>query len=1304
MKRRKHFAMLLMWAWSVLILNVQSAPFDTWEKRMEITFSGYTAGREALTDFPVLVVLSDGSNGVDFTDFETGAADLRFTAADEVTELNYEIETWNDADSKSWIWVQVDPLTNNTTIYAYWGRLGETAPSYTTNGATWSNGYLAVWHMQDASNAPSDSALLLNDNSGTDAGTDAMVVSAKVGRGYDYAATGRVDIGNADDLSGLSESTVTLWYYKRSQGGGGYGTLLGVNNSWDWGLRHHITDSLDARLNGNYYNVCGALTNAAWHHLAYVYDDAGNSLKGFLNGSAGSTLTCNDAWLSPSHLVGSNSADDRTIDGILDEVRFASVLRSADWIWAEFMTMSSNDVLAVYGAVVGQAPEGAPRIENAVATNVLLQTAYMNGNLTSTGMAQTTVFAHWGITDGITNTSGSNAWASSAEITANASTGMVAYSAMGLTPNRVYYSRLSASNSIARTWSRPSETFMTSEVWVETTTHASEVGLVNGHFTVHRHADATNTAFSVDYTVGGTATGGTHYVTLGGRVTFAEGDADADITVTPLKVWVDQNARTVDLTLLSGPYIVGVQSNATITVANESLPGGATNVWTASASGNASVAGNWSLGHTPVPGESVLLMGAVSTVDLAWDAGASETVAEWVQDSDYTGTVTFETVYTNYGGTFTNFMIIGDCVVKNGTWTHLNDNSDSAAPWFEHSRLCVTVGADFDLSGTARINVSGRGFHKLQGPGRATASYETGSHGGYGFGGSAGEPYGSVIQPERCGSGGGWYSGGGAVYLDIGGSLTVGPNATIMAEGDPDQTSTGAGGSIYIRTGEVHGSGIIEANGGHTTTGSMWRDGGGGRVAVVLTDAGSDFSDFPEGNIRAWSGTHGVAAGAGTVYLQTGDQADGAGRLVIDNNDKAIANLHYSTLMPDGVNLADFAEVTVSGNSVLAIDGDNPLPFLSLNLSVEGPTASYLSIYNDAQVTYPDTLIVTNYSLLIDNASGTLANVVIESDGVLSHSANGSSEAYALTLTLSGDLTVKAGGAIDLLGKGYYKGMGPGGMSGDYHAGSYGGRGYGGGPCYGSILNPDHLGSGGGANPGGGKARLTVAGTTTVEIGAKISANGLDYNAGSGGTIHLTTDTLAGAGIIEANGGSANNPRVSGGGGRVAVYLTGSGQTFHSFTNAGGTITAYGNENTSCWDDSAAGTVYLQTQGDAAGAGTCIIDNNGLDMFNYTELPPTFSSNATYGAEYEFADDLSDTTFLLRGNASVQVMASVVIGDLVVVSNAWLDLSTNVLYVDSLEHDLSDPNVSGVGATNLVSDYSRIMWIGQPAGGVFIIR
>jgi hypothetical protein len=105
----------------------------------------------------------------------------------------------------------------------------------------------------------------------------------------------------------------------------------------------------------------------------------------------------------------------------------------------------------------------------------------------------------------------------------------------------------------------------------------------------------------------------------------------------------------VTLTLDAGPYLVGSPSLATMTIANQELPAAPTNVWVATGAGDAGTSGNWSLGHSPTNGEIVYLLGEVSTANLTWGASASATVGGWIQDADYTGTVTIETVYPDAG-------------------------------------------------------------------------------------------------------------------------------------------------------------------------------------------------------------------------------------------------------------------------------------------------------------------------------------------------------------------------------------------------------------------------------------------------------------------------------------------------------------------------------------------------------------------------------------------------------------------------------------------------------------------------------
>ncbi|MEM7396659.1 MAG: DUF2341 domain-containing protein, partial [Verrucomicrobiota bacterium] len=121
------------------------APWYT--NSVKFTFCGY-AGSETLTNVPALIVLSSDILGFNYNQFSsTKGDDLRFYSVPDGRELNYEIESW-DTNDKSTVWVQVPALIDNTTcIKATWGSPYTFRPIYTTNGATWSEGYEAVWHF-----------------------------------------------------------------------------------------------------------------------------------------------------------------------------------------------------------------------------------------------------------------------------------------------------------------------------------------------------------------------------------------------------------------------------------------------------------------------------------------------------------------------------------------------------------------------------------------------------------------------------------------------------------------------------------------------------------------------------------------------------------------------------------------------------------------------------------------------------------------------------------------------------------------------------------------------------------------------------------------------------------------------------------------------------------------------------------------------------------------------------------------------------------------------------------------------------
>lgn len=134
--------------------------------QMVISFPFYQRS-EVLTNFPVLITLFNnvGNSGFSFAShrFRTATGyDLRFRNSTDTTDLNYEIEKWSTSSPPCHVWVQVPRLSNATaSIIMRWGNPSATnqLPS-TTNGATWSQGYLGVWHM--STNTPDSTSYRMN--------------------------------------------------------------------------------------------------------------------------------------------------------------------------------------------------------------------------------------------------------------------------------------------------------------------------------------------------------------------------------------------------------------------------------------------------------------------------------------------------------------------------------------------------------------------------------------------------------------------------------------------------------------------------------------------------------------------------------------------------------------------------------------------------------------------------------------------------------------------------------------------------------------------------------------------------------------------------------------------------------------------------------------------------------------------------------------------------------------------------------------------------------------------------------------
>jgi hypothetical protein len=685
--------------------------------------------------------------------------------------------------------------------------------------------------------------------------------------------------------------------------------------------------------------------------------------------------------------------------------------------------------------------------------------------------------------------------------------------------------------------------------------------------------------------------------------------------------------------------------------------------WVGAANANWSAAGSWAATSGGAPGAGV----PGSLDDVIFDAGG---VSNGVVDAAFAGSVSSVIVDVGYTGTNTqnrNLSVAGNFSLLRGAWRFtagtaaaLNVGNDmvvsNATVFCERTSTAgqgtgrvFTVGGSLTVATNGAFNADGLGFDYRNGPGGAgTGNYSQsgGSHGGEGGGTYWSTslkpklPYGSITAPLSLGSGGDdtTAKGGGAIALFVTNDVTIQAGGRIRANGIGGTYFAGAAaGSIYMRCRSLAGAGLILADGGSTTGNG---GGSGGRIAVILSaGAGVDqIACHAYGGVGG-NGYYGHGA-AGTVYIQTAAQADGAGTLILDN-----ANRHSNypkTLMRSGEDWSGFAAVIITNQADVGVYTNVNLS--SVNFVGHGAARSFISVRAPAAgLTFPANWMISNFTLVADAPITLPGDVTVATNSAITHSAHEDGTAvYRLDLTVT-NLTVLGAVHADNRGfprapAGLTQGLGPAPANYRHGAAHGGDRGVAAGDTdpivgipYGSVTNPTTLGSGGNSLPGGGAIRLTVPGTLTLGASGVISACGsvpYEYGgSGAGGSVWITAGALAGNGTVKANGGtggsaSANGGGLAGGGGgRVAVWST-SGD----FGNVA--IQAYGGYEQGTVDGGA-GTVYLRGAEDY---GRLIVDNAGYDATARTLI----TSNVT-GAT------VGDVRLRNRGNLTLGTNATLTV-------------------------------------------------------------
>ena len=306
------------------------------------------------SDFPVWIDLTDADIGARA---QANGRDIYFTAADGTTILDYEIQRWDANAHRLLAWVRVPslPANSNTVLYVYYGDPSTAATAYPAG--VFKSSFAAVWHLDDA--LP---ATMIADATATHAGTPNLTTTtqtaAKLGGGLAFTG-GNDTITFTNPLSGNQAHTISVWLSQAATTHASaiivMGTAMMGQARWLYG--HFMSAVMAIGYYTDDWSTTTNLDGGGFVLVHWVFEGTNGKNHLYVNGAeiGGSPMTlagvntqgtAGTIGHAPEPAFGTNMG----LTGTIDELRVATVARTAGWIATEYANQSSPGTFYSVGA------------------------------------------------------------------------------------------------------------------------------------------------------------------------------------------------------------------------------------------------------------------------------------------------------------------------------------------------------------------------------------------------------------------------------------------------------------------------------------------------------------------------------------------------------------------------------------------------------------------------------------------------------------------------------------------------------------------------------------------------------------------------------------------------------------------------------------------------------------------------------------------------------------------------------------------------------------------------------------------
>ena len=323
-----------------------------------------------LSNFPVLIDVTDADIA---SEARSDGADIVF--ADVVgNKLDFELELYDSGHLVAWVRLPVLSSTSDTVFYMYYGN--PSASNQQNPAGVWDSNFRMVQHLEESSGTCYDSTG--NHNDGTPYGGVSQNVAGKIDGAADFDGTNGtcIDVGSKASVNDISTVTITAWIKVNSWPSyifdkgfiNGKGFYV-HDNGW-----LSFVQGFSSQYGWWHTNDPATVSKSSWHFVCVTYDstDTGNDPVLYIDAASMSVIegrtpngaTCSDAGCEAFISCNQTELGSRTMNGMVDELRLSSGIRSVAWIQTEYNNQLSPATFSTFGAEeVGTLPQ-APWLAN----------------------------------------------------------------------------------------------------------------------------------------------------------------------------------------------------------------------------------------------------------------------------------------------------------------------------------------------------------------------------------------------------------------------------------------------------------------------------------------------------------------------------------------------------------------------------------------------------------------------------------------------------------------------------------------------------------------------------------------------------------------------------------------------------------------------------------------------------------------------------------------------------------------------------------------------------------------------------